>query len=231
MKFENSFELCGHIKKEYGDKVMLSFSCGKDSLASWIFLESQGFEVFPVYFYYLIPDLEFVEESLIYYERKFNKRIQRFPHPTTIQTYGTGIYQHDFYSIKFDKAEYNIFWGHTDTMKFAKHDLGLTMNTPTAIGLSTANNPTRRIVLSRFGSFNEKELTFYPVFDMKERFLLKLIFSRGIKLPIDYKIWGRSFDGINARFLKGLNKHFPNDYKKIKEAYPLIEIELLKYEL
>ena len=45
-----------------GRPVLLSFSCGKDSIAAWITLEEHGFEVEPFYMAQ-IPGMAFVEAS------------------------------------------------------------------------------------------------------------------------------------------------------------------------
>ena len=52
--------------------------------------------------------------------------------------------------------------------------------------------------------------------------------EEGIKLPIDYQHFGRSFDGIDYRFLHLIKEHFPTDYQKIIDLFPLAELEILK---
>lgn len=64
-----------------GRPVRLAFSPGKDSLAAWLALRDAGVEVAPFHLY-LVPDLEFVDESLAAYERFFDTRIPRLPHPS-----------------------------------------------------------------------------------------------------------------------------------------------------
>ena len=51
-----------------------------------------------------------------------------------------------------------------------------------------------------------------------------------VKLPYDYAIWGASFDGLHYKFLKGLYDNYPDDFKKVKEFFPLIEAELYRYK-
>jgi tRNA(Ile)-lysidine synthase TilS/MesJ len=58
MNSTNSAQVRAEIKV-ISQKVLLAFSCGKDSLATWLQLRDDGFEVVP-YFCYLIPDLGFV---------------------------------------------------------------------------------------------------------------------------------------------------------------------------
>lgn len=63
------------------NRLLLSFSCGKDSLAMWLWLrETKQVEIIP-YFLYWVPGLSFVERALDYYEQVFGQRITRLPHP------------------------------------------------------------------------------------------------------------------------------------------------------
>lgn len=60
--------------REMQDKTLLAFSTGKDAIAAWLAIREHFDEVIP-YYLYLIPDLEFVEESLAYYEKFFGTKI------------------------------------------------------------------------------------------------------------------------------------------------------------
>lgn len=48
------------------------------------------------------------------------------------------------------------------------------------------------------------------------------------QLPVDYKLFGRTFDGIDYRFLKPIKENFPRDYEKIITWFPLAELELFR---
>ena len=51
---------------------------------------------------------------------------------------------------------------------------------------------------------------------------------RGLKLPIDYKWFGRSFDGIDYRFISKLRLHSPEDYERILEWFPLADLDIFR---
>ena len=55
-------------------------------------------------------------------------------------------------------------------------------------------------------------------------------YDNDVKLPIDYEMFGKSFDGLDYRFLKPIKERFPEDYAKIKEFFPLIDLEILRYD-
>ena len=49
-------------------------------------------------------------------------------------------------------------------------------------------------------------------------------------LPVDYHMFGRTFDGIDYRFLAPLKKNRPADYQKVLDWFPLAEMEVWRYE-
>jgi hypothetical protein len=46
--------------------------------------------------------------------------------------------------------------------------------------------------------------------------MLAILKHHNLHLPIDYRIFGRSFDGLDLRFLLPLKKHLPRDYKRVR---------------
>jgi hypothetical protein len=60
--------------------------------------------------------------------------------------------------------------------------------------------------------------------------LIALLEQHRIKLPVDYELFGRSFDGTDHRFLTPLKKHRPADYQRILEWFPLAFLDGWRYE-
>ena len=72
----------------------------------------------------------------------------------------------------------------------------------TATGVRMADSPMRRIAMKTHGAINHNAKRFYPVFDWVKADLLREFDASGVRLPVDYKLFGRTFDGIDYRFLK-----------------------------
>lgn len=64
-----SDELVRKVKSEVDD-LILYFSCGKDSIAMWLYLQDKGFNIHPV-FLYTVPGLRSDNENIAYYENYF----------------------------------------------------------------------------------------------------------------------------------------------------------------
>lgn len=54
------------------------------------------------------------------------------------------------------------------------------------------------------------------------------ISAEGIGLPPDYEWFGRSFDGLDHRFLAPLSEHAPADYQRVLRWFPLADLELAR---
>jgi hypothetical protein len=114
---------------------------------------------------------------------------------------------------------------------FIKEDLGIDDSVLTAIGVRAFDNRYRHFAIDKYGAITEKRKVWYPIYDWDVHRLYDEIKEAGCKLPVDYKIWGKSFDGLDYRFIKPLKENFPRDYEKLKDFYPLIDAELKRYEL
>jgi len=79
--FTDSDELCEYMAELSGGNTLLAFSCGKDSIVAWLKLRKYFKKIVP-YYMYCVPNLEFVEKSLRYYEDWFGCHIARMPHPS-----------------------------------------------------------------------------------------------------------------------------------------------------
>ena len=91
-----------------------------------------------------------------------------------------------------------------------------------------ADSPMRRIGIKTHGAINHNQKKFFPVYDWRKADLIAAIDDARVKLPVDYKLFGRTFDGIDYRFLKPIKEHFPRDYERIITWYPLAELELYR---
>lgn len=223
----NGEEVIREIRK-HTDTVLLSFSCGKDAICAWLALRPH-FRVIP-YYLYLVPDLQFVERSLQYYEEFFATRIYRLPHASLYRMLNKFVFQAPERCQIIESCELPML-DYDDINALLCEDLHLTIaSTFTASGVRAADSPTRHAAVKRFGAINWKRRTFWPIWDWKKPDLRKALTQSGAKLPVDYRIFGRSFDGLDYRFLMPIKQHFPEDYQKILEWFPLADLEIKRRE-
>lgn len=210
------------------DTVVLMFSCGKDSIAAWLALRPHFRRIVPVY-QYLVPGLGFVERSIRYYEEFFGTAILQYPHSCLYRWLSHYTFQAPENCSIITAARVPNFT-HEQLRDIVCEDVGLPVGTWTAVGTRAADSQARRMSFVKGGSMNHKKKTFFPVWDWRKERLVGALREAGVKLPAEYRLWGRSFDGLDFRFLHGIKKHWPEDYERILALFPLAELELVRAE-
>jgi hypothetical protein len=231
MRWESSDDLVRRFAREHPE-VMLAFSGGKDSVAAWLHMRPHFRRVVPVY-YYLVPDLGFVEAGLRYYEAWFGTPIVRVPHPSLHRMLTNCVFQPPVRSRREVLAAAGLPDLDYDTIRVLVGHMNLRWDPDeswVAVGTRACDSPHRRMAFDRWGPVKEKGRTFYPVWDWNKARVVETIRAAGVKLPAEYRVFGRSFDGIDFRFLHGIKRHWPEDYRKILEWFPLAELELVRWE-
>lgn len=228
MQYKNSAELMQKMAEKTNGVSLLAFSTGKDGLCAWVEMRKYFTKITPVY-YYMIPGLSFIEKTLSYYEDFFQTKIIRLPNPNVIRMMNAGTFQSPatwsiIKKFKFPEPK------REELCEYVKEDNGIDKGAYTAIGNRMYDNLSRYRAISKFGAINDKIKTFFPVYDYKIADVVNSIQSAGVRLPIDYRIWGKTFDGLDYRFIAPLKKLFPDDYEKIKAFFPFIDLEIARYE-
>lgn len=210
-----------------GKEVLISFSCGKDSIAAWLACREQ-FDC-RAYYMYLVPGLEFVEDNLAYYERFFGQRIIRMPHPSLYRWLGTLAFQAPDRLCVIERAGLPRPT-YDDVSDAVSGDLGKDYRLWTASGVRQADSPIRRMHFKKKGPFSEKRKIFYPVWDWLKEDMLTCFLESGVKLPRDYDLFGRSFDGLDFQYVSKIKRAHPRDYARILEWFPFVDMEIYRYE-
>ena len=215
-------DICRKVR-ERTDTVCLSFSNGKDSLAAWLILRRHFKRIVPVY-RYLCPDLEFIERSLTYYEKFFGAHIHRVPSAYFWRCLNFRFCMTPAQAFALDEWDFRPFTA-LDACKDVLEDEGLPADTPIAYGWRYTDNMGRQRSLLKNGGINKDGQVFYPAAFLTNTGLMDLLKETGCNLPVDYQLWGRSFDCCRWWFMPALREHYPRDYARIMEWFPLVAME------
>lgn len=214
--------------REHQSDTLLAFSCGKDAITAWLAIRPHFDRVVP-YYLYLVPGLEFVEESLDYYERWFGTKIYRLPHVSFARLLNECVFQPPERRAVITEAElYEP--SYEDLRGEVARAAGVDAATMVADGVRAADSPMRRLAITKHGPITWRQHKYHPVWDMRKADLQAMFRREKVRLPIDYKLFGRTFDSLDLRFLLPVKKHFPRDYRKILEWFPLAELEVFRWE-
>lgn len=212
-----------------GRPVCVSFSCGKDAIATELALREAGVETVLAYMY-AVPGLQFVEDGRKSLEDQLGKEIKAYPHPSLWRMLNAFVFQPPerlaiIEAARMPELSYPDFWA------LVKEDLGLPVDTWVADGVRAADSIVRRASFSRHGIMKFSSRKVSPIADWLKAEVMGIIDRHNIKLPIDYEWFGRSFDGIDYRFLKPIKDNSPEDYRRILDWFPLAELEIMREEM
>ncbi|WGH92106.1 hypothetical protein QDX21_07120 [Auritidibacter ignavus] len=215
-----------------GDDVLLAFSRGKDSIALWLSLLESGVDPDKIHPYhlYLVPGLSFVDESLAYFEDYFEKHIPQYPHVAVYRLLKNLVFQPPENCSVIEAAQLQEVT-YLQLISVLSEEFGLPKDTYYVEGSRACDSPMRRIAVSKHGAVRKAGRKILGVWDWQIADVRDVISRHGIELPVDYEMFGRSFDGLDYRFLGPLKERFPDDYQKILDLYPLAELEVMRYEI
>ncbi len=207
--------------------VLLAFSAGKDAIASWLALLDSGVTVVPYYMYYVPGNLDFITRTLDQFEDRFTTEIKRYPHPSIYRWLNRLVFQppERCATIEAARLPEPTF---EQMLDLIRADLGLPVDTWVADGVRATDSIVRRVSIKRHGPMKTTSHKVSAIWDWQKAEVLDAIESAGIELPVDYDWFGRSFDGLDKRFLEPLSRHAPDDYQRILGWYPLAEMELIR---
>lgn len=212
---------------ERSPTVLLAFSRGKDSIVAWLAMRDSGlFKRIIPYHMFLVPGLQFERESLDYFEQFFGTKIHEVPHPSLYRLLRNCVFQPPERLAILEAAGLpNI--DYLDVIDELCADLGLGNEIMIADGVRCCDSPMRRLALAKYGPIRRRKCS--VAWNWNKARVMQTISAAGCKLPVDYAMFGRSFDGIDYRFLAPLRERFPEDYEKIRELFPLCELEFFRH--
>lgn len=214
-----------------GRPVLLSFSRGKDSLAAWLALRDANVAVIP-YHLYLVPGLKFVEDSLAYFAGRFgcDEPILNLPHPSLYRWLNALTYQPPERCAVIEAAHLPEYT-YRELNDLVRQHYGLPEDTWVCDGVRAADSPNRRMALKSHGPINTASHTQKVVWDWRKADVMRAIETAGVQLPPDYLWFGRSFDGLDRRFLSKLKTYAPDDYRRVLDWFPLAELDTYRADL
>ena len=217
-----------NIVRSKTDKILLSFSGGKDSIAMWLFLRDT-FDITP-YLLYLVPGLESDAEILAYYEKYFGQKIHVMPHPLLYQYLNSLQFQPPQNVAKIWAMNLPDFtYADVDNV-VASQFIG-TNNWYCAVGMRARDNLDRRYMIMQTGVLSEgKRRFYYAVWDFTIDQVWEIIRVNKCKVPKAYHYNGRTLTALDYQYLKPLKEHYPKDFDKIREVFPLVDAEFYRWE-
>jgi len=210
-------------------KATIGFSTGKDSVVGLDMLIKAGIEPLPIFFYQ-VPNIQFINDNLKMYEDYFKVKIARMPHPILADYINHQDWQPlDKVATMGINSVGKITFKHftklyliANNIKDVEYDCAC---------IKMADSINRRLLLSKLPDIDTKEKRIYLTKYFTKTEIFDYIKKNNIPLTKDYDYFGISWDGLAYHFSCGVKKFYPQDYEHIKEYFPLIDAEILRYKL
>ncbi len=206
------------------DAVIVGVSRGKDSLAL-LDLCKKTFPRVEAYYMYLVRGMSFAESYLGYLERRYQIHIERRANW--------------WLSFAFRKAVFRPL-ADTSVPKLTIRDIQAAETQRTGIawhvtGEKACDSLQRRGMLSACDGISERcargVKVAYPLWKWANRHVYAHLRKRQIPLPADYRVFGNSMDcSLADEMILALHKHFPEDYQRVRQVFPLVEAVVFRAE-
>ena len=190
------------------DSVIVAFSGGKDSVVT-LDLCFRYFKNVQPFFMYLVPDLEFQEQMLRKYERKYNTEIMRLPHFELSNFLKYGSFTLPDHTVDIVKIQ--------DIYAYVREETGFYW---ISAGERCADSIVRNAMIKKSGSIDKKRGRFFPLAYWKKNDVLQYIKYRKLYLSSEQKKLGFSFRSLAGSELAVIKELYPDDYRKILRVFP-----------
>jgi hypothetical protein len=207
-----------------GRTNVLHFSTGADSVACYLRLREHGIDPVLVYHYFL-KNLPMVKNYLDYFSKKFNVRVYQIPSTLWAEHIDNALYQLPIRAA--EKFRNNItsagleYYTKENTDAIIRDALG--GDVVFHLGLRYTDGLRRYQHLQRHGvSFEDK---FYPVASFQIKDIQNILEKHDCLLPLEYKLWGISWEAPRAWNINLIKEHCPETYKRIRAVFPMAGLE------
>ena len=170
-----------------------------------------------------------VEETIQKMESIFGVKIHQYPHPRWFKSLNDFIDQTPDRCGVIEAARMRN-WSYEELWKYILQDLGYPPDTWIADGVRACDSIQRRASLTKHGVIKPAKHKVSPIADWTKGEAMAALERRGIGLPPDYVLFGRSFDGLDKRFMEPLRKQRPEDFEIVKKWFPLIQSDEMRWE-
>lgn len=226
LHFENSDELCKAVSEKSEGRVVLSFSCGKDSVAAWLQLKRYFTHIVPL-FMHPLPGISFIDDAVKYYEDFFKTPIKVVWHPETVRMIRNRIFQppERWQPIEdaglFDTNKHELY-------KDVARESFPGFDVYAALGVRQSDTLARHAAVKKHGTWNLNARHFFAVYDWDKARMVAEFRKAGVRLPKDYLLYGRSFDGPSHLFLRPLFERGGPDWERAREIFPLAIVDTFR---
>lgn len=201
------------------DRVLVSFSGGKDSVVV-LDLCMKYFKLVEGFFMYQVAGLSFQESIIRYYEDKYGIPIYRIPHFMLSEWLRYGLFRPYDWNVPIIsvKETYDYMREMTDIYWIAA-------------GERINDSLWRRGMIKSTGTIDVKRGRFFPIAEWTKDDVKAYIRQNKLMIGSESSKLGFSFRSLMGKDVQTIQKYYPDDYEKIKEWFPLVEVAVINAKM
>lgn len=218
MKF-NSLLRSIEISAMINEQVLVSFSGGKDSVCV-LDLCMKYFKRVEGFFMYQVKGLSFQEAIIRYYEDKYGIPIYRIPHFMLSEWLRYGLFRPYDWSVPVVSVK--------ETYEYIRQKTDIYW---IAAGERINDSLWRRGMIKSTGTIDIKRGRFFPIAEWTKDDVIAYIRQHKLRVGAESARLGFSFRSLMGKDMQAIKKHYPADYEKIKEWFPLVEVAIINAKM
>ncbi len=227
----NPYEICRQLKDKGINRVVLSFSGGKDSIAAWCVLKDCGIRVVPLHFdAYIKCALE--DRVMEFYENFFSEKIHRVWHTGVYDSLGQALFKEPWQCgflqrngmIGCHKAKNDGQGKALEAITRRWMQDNGEVGTMITKGAKRDDSMQRGLKIIQFGQINWKANYCLPVSGCTNGHIVQILNDYGCPLPSQYLAAGQSFDLVTPLQLQWVKDNDYESYLDIMAEFPLAEL-------
>lgn len=223
-KKKDYLDVVNRAKEQGINKIILALSGGRDSVAM-LDICSEHFDEVKCFHMYFVKGLSFIDKYLDYLAKRYDVEIYQCPSWTLSRFFREGFFRHESKSASSVPS-----LSQKDIYRHVRNRLGLEW---IANGAKQSDSIERMAQIKRVDGINHQRKLFWPLAVWSHHEVQGHLTRQRIPSSPEYELGltrDRSFGTLWNEDILVIKKHFPEDYKKIKRRFPLIEAQVIKYE-
>lgn len=206
------------VSSKISSRVIVFYSGGKDSAVT-LDLCCKYFEHVDVVFMYYVPGLSFQDRIIRWAEAKYGVKVIRLPHFELSQFLRYG----SFRPMDLDVPVVSI----RDVYTYAR---SITQTWWIAAGERISDSIIRRAMIKQSGSIDVGRGRFYPIAEWRKSDIMGYIKQNRLMVSPESATLGFSFRSLQPKDLILIKQHYPDDFVRITNYFPLAEASIRHYE-
>ncbi|MDA3900048.1 MAG: phosphoadenosine phosphosulfate reductase family protein [Spirochaetes bacterium] len=200
------------------DEAIIMFSGGKDSIATLdLCMSYLNPKKCRIVYWYFVKGLRVKEQFFRHYEKRYGITIEQEAHPSLSEMMAKNVFMHTQKTVPI------VSIGDGENYLRKKYDISYL-----AYGFRKNESLQRRGQISQCKGFDKVHKKIYPIGDWNHNHVLKYLNHRKLPLPVEYSYGFRDINFISGEPLIWLKQNYPDDYDRVKEVFPLIDVELMR---